>query len=409
MRVSPLTSLNALRSFKTVRSPPRKLVRDAEVRSEGDFEMRMSLSVLFTLFCVGFVLPARAGQHAAPHAAGAPDSRVTERAVLFQSGDAKLAGTVLVPPGERHPAIVILHGSGPATRDFVLYRSAADLFAKHGFAVLLFDKRGTGESGGSYVEAPDLRVSATDATAAVRFMAAQPEVDASRLGVWGISQGGWVAQILGAESPEVKFVIDVSGPGVSPLEQNVYSRSMELAEQGFSLEEVGEVIRVRRLLWTYYQTERGRDEIEHAWTWAKSRPWFAKMKWPDAPPMATELSDDQKHFYRVHCAYEPAPVVARIKVPVLYLLGGKDRHIPVPESQAALTAAFAKSGNPDVTIRVFPNAGHGIQTVTGAAECLTCMKEHHESGKFPAFEMDPDYAPTMIAWLEKRFSGGAKR
>lgn len=371
--------------------------------------MRLSLSVLLTLASVGLILPAQAGQHVAPHAEGAPGTKVRERAVQFSSGDVKLAGTVLVPPGERHPAIVILHGSGPATRDFVLYRAAADLFTRHGFAVLLFDKRGTGQSGGTYVEAPDLRASATDARAAVAFMAAQPDVDASRLGIWGISQGGWVAQILGAECPDVKFVIDVSGPGVSPLEQNVYSRSMELAEQGFSVEEVGEVIRVRRLLWTYYQTERGREELEHVWTWAKSRPWFARMNWPDAPPMTSELSDEQRHFYRVHCAYEPVPVVERIKVPVLYLLGGKDRHIPVPETEAALVAAFKKSRNPDVTIRVFPNAGHGIQTVAGAAECITCMEENHKSGKFPAMEPDPDYAPTMIGWLIKRFAVEGKK
>lgn len=372
--------------------------------------MQRSLSVLFTLIGLSLALPNCAAQHVGPQAGGARETQVRERAVQFSTADsAKLAGTILAPPGNRHPAIVILHGSGPATRDFVLYRSTANLFVRHGFAVLLFDKRGTGQSEGMYVEAPDLRASAADARAAIAFMAVQPDVDASRLGVWGISQGGWVAQILGAECPEVRFVIDVSGPGVSPLEQNVYARSMELAEQGFSMDEVAEVIDVRRRLWTYYQTERGREELERAWTWARSRPWFVKMKWPEAPPMTSELSDDQKHFYRVHCAYEPASVVERIKVPVLYLLGGKDRHIPVPESQAALSAAFARSGNPDVTIRLFPNAGHGIQKVDGPAECLMCMKEHHESGKFPAFDMDPDYAPTMIGWLEKRFSGGSKR
>lgn len=372
--------------------------------------MRKSLTLWLVLAGLSVVHPVRAGQHPPSHDPGAPARAVRERTIQFPCGDILLAGTVLLPPGQsRHPAIVVLHGSGPATRDFVLYRNAAGLFVKNGFAVLVFDKRGTGASGGAFVEAPDLRASAADASAAVAFMASQPEVDASRLGVWGISQGGWVAQILGAECPHVKFVIDVSGSGVSPLEQNVYSRSMELSEQGFGLEEVAEVIRVRRLLWTYYQTERGREALERAWAEARTRPWFPRMKWPDTPPTVAELSDEQKRFYRVHCAYEPAPVVERIQVPVLYLLGGKDRHIPVAESQAALTAAFARSGNADVTIRLFPNAGHGMQTVAGAAECLTCMNEHHASGQIPAFEPDPDYEPTMIAWLQKRFGSDVKR
>lgn len=371
--------------------------------------MRRSLTLLLMLICFGSCPAVLARQHVAPHAGRPTDAKIAERPVRFSSGDAKLAGTLLVPPGGRHPAIVILHGSGKATRDFVLYRAAGDLFARHGFAVLLFDKRGTGESEGAYVEAPDLRASAADARAAIAFIAAQPEVDASRVGVWGISQGGWVAQILGAECPDVKFVINVSGPGVSPLEQNIYSRSMELVEQGMSVADAAEVVRVRRLLWNYYQTERGRTELEHVWTWARSRPWFARMKWPDAPPMASELTEDQRFFYRVHCAYEPASVVERIKVPVLYLLGGKDRHIPVPETQAALAAAFAKGGNPDVTIRFFPNAGHGMQTVEGAAECISCMEKHHESGTMPAFELDPDYVPTVIGWLMKRFGGEVRK
>lgn len=59
----------------------------------------------------------------------------------------------------------------------------------------------------------------------------------------------------------------------------------------------------------------------------------------------------------------------------------------VADSQAAVVAALNKSGNPDVTIRLLPNAGHGLQTVSGKAACITCMKELHATGRMPAIEL----------------------
>ena len=61
----------------------------------------------------------------------------------------------------------------------------------------------------------------------------------------------------------------------------------------------------------------------------------------------------------------------------------------VADSQATLVAAFIKSGNQDVTIRLLPNAGPGMQMVIGEAECLTCIKEIHGTVKMPAIEPDP--------------------
>ena len=104
----------------------------------------------------------------------------TEREVSFRNGAVVLAGTLLLPIEEgSHPTVVFLHGSGPTTRAGARYY--ADKFAKLGMASLVFDKRGTGSSGGSWLTS-SLDDLAQDALAAVEFLKTQKGVDAGRIG-----------------------------------------------------------------------------------------------------------------------------------------------------------------------------------------------------------------------------------
>ena len=80
----------------------------------------------------------------------------------------------------------VVHGSGAQTRD--AYVSFATVFARHGIATLIYDKRGTGHSTGSWQHSP-FGALADDASAAVEFLARRAEVDATRVGIWGGSEG----------------------------------------------------------------------------------------------------------------------------------------------------------------------------------------------------------------------------
>ncbi|MGI8983167.1 MAG: sigma factor [Acidimicrobiales bacterium] len=130
------------------------------------------------------------------------------------SGKVSLAGTLFVPFGAGpHPAVVLAHGSGPRDRQSLLLM--ADLFARNGIAALAYDKRGSGGSTGSYREiGADFRSLAEDVVAGVGHLRGRGDIDAGRVGVWGVSEGGYVVA-LAAASPEVAFVVGVSAPGVS--------------------------------------------------------------------------------------------------------------------------------------------------------------------------------------------------
>ena len=149
----------------------------------------------------------------------------------FESEGLRLAGTLYVPATRGpHPAVVWVHGSGPVTR-----RSAGSwplFMVEQGFAVLTVDKRGVGESEGNYRLAdggrdnlPHMRRRALDVAAAVRSLAAHPDIAAERIGLIGASQAGWVIPMV-AKLGGVAFTITISG-GATPID--VEGRFSELA------------------------------------------------------------------------------------------------------------------------------------------------------------------------------------
>ena len=96
----------------------------------------------------------------------------------------------------------------------------------HGVAVLAYDKRGVGQSGGSYPgESPypsTIDVLARDAEAAVRFLPTRPEIDRDRIGLAGHSQAGWIIPLAASREPAVRFAVIFSGPAVTADENDNY-------------------------------------------------------------------------------------------------------------------------------------------------------------------------------------------
>ena len=124
--------------------------------------------------------------------------------VAFASGPTTLAGSLYLPArGGRHPAVILVHGSGPQTRDS--YAPFAKVFAKHGIATLIYDKRGTGALTGNWQRAP-FSALADDAAAGLEFLRRRVEIDSTRVGIWGGSEGGWIAPWVASINPNVAFV-----------------------------------------------------------------------------------------------------------------------------------------------------------------------------------------------------------
>ena len=138
------------------------------------------------------------------------------------SEEVTLAGTLTRPAfvaqGLRLPAVVLIHGSGPNDRDETLYghkpfRMLAEVFNSAGYAVLRYDKRGVGESSGS-LRGATLIDYAADAEAAFDYLRSRPDIDGSRIGLLGHSEGGMIAPLIAARRNDVAWLVLLAPPTV---------------------------------------------------------------------------------------------------------------------------------------------------------------------------------------------------
>ena len=111
-----------------------------------------------------------------------------EEELAFNNGQVPLAGSLLLPAGVQgpFPAVVMLHGSGADSRDIFWRTGDAEVFLQAGLAVFIYDKRGTGESGGDWRTAT-IEDLAGDALAAVRLLRGRAEIKADQIGIFGVS------------------------------------------------------------------------------------------------------------------------------------------------------------------------------------------------------------------------------
>ena len=250
---------------------------------------------------------------------GARAARIQTRQleVRFPSRAAVLAGTLTLPAGPgRHAAVAFVQGSGPTTRAYLPDLQA--LLVRCGVAVLAYDKRGIGQSTGSYPgESPTsatVDVLARDAAAAVRFLAAQPEIDPARVGLAGHSQAGWIMPLAASREPAVRFLISFSGPAVTADETDVYQ---DLTGQG------------------------------------------------ERPQQLSNEAIDAQVLRSGPGGVDPIPWIRKLRIPAIWLYGGRDEHIPARLSVRRLEPLTHAAGRDFATV-VFPNANHAlVETRTG--------------------------------------------
>ena len=318
----------------------------------------------------------------------AANPNVREQQVRFRNGDVMLGGTLFLPAGNKsHPAVVIFHGSGPQARDSFM----GHWFAQQGIACLTYDKRGVGESTGDFqqVAFPAL---VDDGLAAISFLKTRKDIDAHRIGVWGLSQGGWLGPLAASQSKDIAFVIAVSGPGVSPGEQMIFYYANQLRDQGLPEPQVAEASDLRRQVWHYLSTGEGYEAADKALQRAQSQPWFPAIQEQQdglfhRTPVSGILKDSslrERVWFKVEMNYDPLIALRKLTVPALFVFGDQDRLVPVQTSIDIIRQTLIESGHRDFTIKHFPGADHGIRL---------------ESGQFA-----PGYLQTMSDWVHSKVS-----
>jgi pimeloyl-ACP methyl ester carboxylesterase len=270
------------------------------------------------------------------------------------------------PAGET--AIVALHGAGEGTRDYPLYRHLHEVLPPAGVGVVTFDRRGEGESTGDSSRGR-FELQVEDALAVLGA------TDAERIGLWGISQGGWVAPLTAAASDEVAFLVLIASTGVTPAEQMMYAVEKQLLLAGYGVDVVAQALELRRRFENWVHTRAPEpDEELAADLWAGlDEPWWSQV-W--LPP--TLLDEESVRLWVEEMDFDPGPIFARVHVPTLLFYGEADSWTPVVASVAAWRAARGS----EVEVVVVPGAEHDLRLPDGT--------------------LAAQYERTLLQWLTSR-------
>ena len=168
-----------------------------------------------------------------------------ERISKFSSGDLSLRGKLVLPQGAGpFPAVVIVHGSEDSSA--VDYYYEPYMYAANGFAALAFDKRGTGESGGKYLQ--NFHVLSDDVVAAVRWLRSQPGINGNRIHLAGFSQGGWIAPLAALKDGNIRSILVGYGVMVPVTGEDRWGYFYALQQKGFGADAVDAADRVNAVI-----------------------------------------------------------------------------------------------------------------------------------------------------------------
>ena len=274
--------------------------------------------------------------------------------VAFRNGNVRLVGTLYTPRGGGpHPAVVIVHGSGPETRgEYAFY---AKLFARNGIAALAYDKRGAGESTGE-TYGTDYGGYADDAVAAVRMLARRPGIDPDRVGLMGVSEAEWVGPLAAARAREVAFLAVTSAAGTSPAEQVTAEIVIRLRARGHPESDVQRAVALNERVLRYQRTGRDSAGVAAALRAAARESWFT-----DAEEIPDEVYPFAEYaWWRSVMDFDADAAWSRVAVPVLLLKGGADPKSPADVMRQRVSAALRRGGNEAFRIVVFPGADHAM-------------------------------------------------
>ena len=288
----------------------------------------------------------------------------------FANGDVRLAGVLVEPDGNGpFPAIVLVHGAGPGTRDEPAFVVHANAFLKEGFAVLAYDKRGSGQSTGN-LEMSDYEDLASDVASAVNFLRTRNEIARSKIGLVGRSEGAWVSTIAAVHDPSIAFVIMSSGSAVKPYEQTVYWTRRALREKGMPEDRVEQAVKVKTGIWEFYrQVAEGKSNsdklrIERD-SLVQRLAEFQQFR-PEMPSgiMDPKVEDPRKFSAFAHIMfYDPGPTLNSVRAPLLEIIGANDEVVD-PSSTLAVLDKLHGSGR-DVSAKTFPGVGHSLLKMQG--------------------------------------------
>ncbi|WP_297334800.1 alpha/beta fold hydrolase [Flavobacterium sp.] len=286
-----------------------------------------------------------------------------------------LSGTLTLPQQKGNfPAVVLISGSGPQDRNEELlghkpFLVIADYLTRNGIAVLRYDDRGTGASGGKFAGATTEDFAA-DAAAALAYLQSRPEINKKKTGLIGHSEGGIIAPIVANTNKDTGFIVLLAGTAIPGDELMLLQNYLINKAAGMPEAELTKLGGINRKIYDAIKQETDinvlkakLDEIFNK----ELKPLFISKGIPEsqvAQYIDMQVAELTSAWYINFIRYNPAPALEKVQCPILAINGSNDLQVAPVANLEAIKRAAAKSGNKDVTVKELPGLNHLFQQST---------------------------------------------
>ncbi|MGA7720286.1 MAG: alpha/beta fold hydrolase [Ignavibacteriaceae bacterium] len=289
-----------------------------------------------------------------------------------QSDGVMLSGTLTVPDVKiRVPVVVLIHGSGPENRDLEfgdhkLFKDLAEYLSSRGIAVLRYDKRGVGKSKGQFVPY-DLDNYKLDGISAVEYLKTIKEIDKSKIGIIGISEGGIVVQMMANSCPDISFAILLGSPGVWGKDFFYSSQLAMTKAAGFNPNDINEMTVVFNRLWPLLTKDKLNSDEENQGKVLLKKLWdYIDLESKTDLGFTDSNVDFLFNLYRgdlirKYYSYKPSEVLSQLKCSILALNGDKDVQTVSKINLTAIKEALKKGKCKKYKIMELKNHNHIFQ------------------------------------------------
>lgn len=256
----------------------------------------------------------------------------TGEEVVFKSGEEVLNGTLVLPDSARNVPVLIFMGGmyewGEVhpQREIFIRENLEAIFPEAGVGVFYYDPRGAGESTGRWGQAA-LTDFADDAKAAIQYLSQRKEIDSDRIGIIGLGEDGWVAQIVAATSPQsVKLMVSLAGPTFDPTRQLINEYHSEYVCSGED---------------STYAYEKAVQKATSHQNWVSYLP----------------LTKNWRHM-KMKLGFEPAQYIREIEIPALFIFAENDGQVYPSWAKQSLEEIFSDSLPSNFSVHTIAGANH---------------------------------------------------
>lgn len=315
----------------------------------------------------------------------------------------KLAGTITIPDSiSKHPAVVLISGSGPQDRDESLafhkpFALIADRLTKAGIVVLRYDDRGVAKSEGNFSNATTFDF-ADDAKAAINWLKNQPFVDKNNIGVIGHSEGGIIAFYLASKEKNLKFAIALAGVTI-PCDQLIAlqtKKMMQLYDMPTQITEAYYNFYLQALQIIKTETNDKWKNILDSLFNANFNNLDSSLlsKYNIDKSLINQLTFSYNNIWlKTFINIDPSDYLKNLNCNTLALFGSKDVQVPAAENEEMFKQiAMCKKKSCVVESMTFEGLNHLFQHAnTGSTEEYALIEE----------TMSDDVLETIINWIQK--------